>query len=339
MKKVIKTLGLVAMTALIATSCNKKEEMAEFNVSFGETYGLEAGPSLNGQKAYIDAYNGYTFKWNEGDKLLVYNLAEDYTNSVHEEYTADPGSEGKHSTRFTGPSVGDRKDIGFFVFYNPSKAHGDLKQGNRETFEVPATQNYDPRYLIDPTSLVMASTLGGTTTNQITNLTLNHVFGFLNVAVGNLSGDKQRHVSSIVVTDTRHLTGELDLYLPEVSASEFSGLFDRLEQYGPTDPTYIASLNQYLGQVGYHAHGDLGKTITLNCGNKELPYLYWDFFFITLRPGALYNGFSVTVNFSDAGVAPITVNFEGAAAMNYLIKPAWFKNLYIVTEGEPLQYN
>lgn len=333
MKKVIKTLGLVAMTALIATSCNKKEEVAEFNVSFGETYGLEAGPSLNGQKAYIDV-NGYTFRWNEGDQLLVYNLAEDYTNSVHEVYTADPGSEGKHATRFTGPSVGDRKDIGFFVFYNPSKAHGDLKQGNLETFEVPTTQTYDPRYLIDPTSLVMASTLGGTTTNQINNLAVNHVFGFLNVAVGNLSGEGQRHVSSIVVTDTRHLTGELDLFLPKISASEFTNY---LNAFNPNDATYMASLNSYLHQVGYNAHGDLGKTITLNCGNKELPFGYWDFFFITLRPGALYNGFSVTVNFSDAD--PITVLFEGADAMKYLIKPAWFNNLFIVTDGDPLQYN
>jgi hypothetical protein len=320
------------MVALVATSCQKKEEGAEFNVSFGETYGFQAGPSFDGQKAYLDPTDGYKFKWNDGDQVMVYNLSSNYEESVAEVFTADEGSEGQAIARFTGEPVGLKKDLGFFVFYNADKATGaPLQAGNKETFTVPATQDYDHDYLIDPSALMMACPLAATQGNHINNFTLQHIFGFLNVAVGGFESGLL--VDNIVVTDAEwNLNGQLDLKLPEVDAQIFTSLMEDLENPAIPEATYMANLHDYLyTQLGYHAHGEQSKSITLNCYDEEVPYHAWKYFFISLRPGALYKGFNVTINFKNTGVDPISVDVP--AGMQWLIKPGWFRNLYIGTDG------
>jgi hypothetical protein len=337
MKKIVRTLCLVAMVALVTASCKKKEEGAEFNVSFGETYGFQAGPSFDGQKAFLDPNDGFKFKWNDGDQIVVYNLSSNYQESVAEVFTADPGSEGQATARFTGEPVGAKKEHGYFVFYNANKAHRDLQEGNKETFTVSDVQVYNPTYRIDPSALVLANTLGAADGNHINSFTLQHVFGFLNVAVGGFESGLR--VDNIVVTDgSWNLTGDLDIKLPEVSAQTFNSLLSELENPQVSEETYIAHLHDYLhNTLGYHAHGDRTKTITLDCTTntanlgQEIPYHAWQYFFIPLRPGALYKGFHITINFKNAGVDPIVVDVP--AGMQWLVKPGWFRNIYIGTDG------
>jgi len=346
MKRVFRTLCLIAMVALVTTSCKKKEEGAEFNVTFGETYGFEVGPSLNGAKAYLDPWDGYKFKWNDGDQVMVYNVSATLGNSVAEVFTADPGSEGKQTARFTGTAVGPKKEHGYFVFYNANKAYGLPDDGVMETFRVPAVQNYNPTHLIDPTSLMLANTIGAAGESHINSFTLQHVFGYLNVAVGNLEETNARHVKSITVTDAKwHLSGELDVKLPEVSAQRFTELLEDLEDDDVTEAEYLAELHSYLTTLGYHAHGDnipLDKSITLNCVNTDYPQglgwnqYAWQYFFITLRPGALYKGFTIGIEFDENTNTEgydITVTIPENQAMKYLIKPGWFRNIFVDTDG------
>jgi hypothetical protein len=323
------------MVALVATSCKKKEEAVKFELSFAETTGFEAGPSIDDEKAYLDPNDSYKFKWNEGDAVMVYNLSK--TNpaaSVCGLYQSAPGSEGQAVASFSGVPLGAKKDAGFFVFYNPEKAHGDL-QNNRETFTVAGTQTYDPAYLMDPTTLVMASE-AEVVDEIVVRSTMKHIFGFLNVAIADNLGSKK--VSKIVVRDAMwNLTGDLDLNLTEVDTDEFTTLLNQLETSGDTE-AYQNALSIYLTRLGYHAHGERTKEITLECNNFALPYRTWQYFFIPVRPGALYKGFTVEIYLEGATEPTYTKTFDenvdgSDVCMNYLIKPGHFTNMYFTTKS------
>jgi len=325
MKRVFKTVCLIAMVGLLAVSCKKKEEeSAKFTMNFGETSGFQAGPSFDGSKAYFDPTDGYKFKWNAGDEVVIYNLASDYTQSNSEIFTA--ATDGARVV-FEGSPIGSRKDIGYFVFYNADKAHRDLKELNTETFEVKRTQTYDPTCYADPHALVAACTTEESGDGHASAFTVNHIFGYLNVAIGGFNTGIT--VDSIVVTDNKwNLTGQLDLRLPEVNASQFNTLLNMLET-GNDEDAYINALNDYLHTLGYNAYGNQSKSIKLDCLGAAVPYHAWKYFFISLRPGALYKGFSVDVYLTGNDDLHIDV----PASKNWLIKPAYFRNLYVGTDG------
>jgi hypothetical protein len=343
MKKIVRTLCLVAMVALVATSCKKKEEEANVTVGFDETTGFQVGSDIeNDAKAYID--NG-VFKWNEGDQIAFYNLAKGnaWEQSECTVLTAIEGSEGKTQTQFVGGEVKEMKD-GYFVFFHPSKAagaasHGTKGEDNLETFTVFPTQTYEPALKMDRTALVMACEApdGGV-------FTLHHIFGFLNVAIASNHPDNNpstypanpKTVTSIVVRDNHwHLSGQLDLKLDEVNTTKFNRLLNLLES---NDETYEGQLVGYLQDLGYYAHGTLGNTITLNCNNFELPWKAWQYFFIPLRPGALYKGYTVRINYGDNTYFEYTFEPENQSDMKYLIKPGTFRNAYFTTKSGFKEY-
>jgi hypothetical protein len=333
MKKIVRTLCLVAMVALVATSCRKNEESTKFEVKMGETYGFEVGPSLDGSKAYFDPNSGWSFKWSDDDKLVVYNLSSDWQQSKVATFQAAPGSQGQQYTTFsTTEEIGQKKDLGFFAFYNLSKAHKDIKEGNRETFEVSKDQYYEGSYRCDPTAMVMASTVEDADSHHLSGLFMQHIFGYLDVAIADNVGGKK--VREIIVTDKKwNLTGQLSLLLPEVSASEFTNLMNLC---ATNNSSYLTELNTYLNTLGYSAQGD-GKTITLHCGDFQLPWRQWQYFLISLRPGALYKGFIVRINYSDGTWAEKEFDPVQVDCMPYLIKPAWIRNVYFTTAQGFLQ--
>lgn len=318
MKSIFRAFALMAMVALVATSCKKNEEKTQFAVTIGEIQGFEAGPSLDGSKAYLDV-NGY-FHWNEGDQIMVYNLSST-GGSSSALYTSIPGSEGYSKTHFDGPSLGAANTPGYRLFYNPAKLSGGLDDENRQTFVVSNTQTYNSNYLCDPTAMVMACTSDA----SVENFAMQHIFGILDVAIANNTGTKS--VDRIEVKDAAfNLSGNLSLKLHEVDADQFSTLFNMCES---GNSGYEAALASYLNQIGYCANGDGEKTITLQCNNFALPYRQWQYFFIYLRPGALYKGFTVTIYYTDGTNVVKTIEPENA--MNYIIKPGWCRNMYFTT--------
>ena len=334
MKRVFRILGLAAVVALVAVSCKKNEGTKSFNVNVSELKGFQAGPSLDGSKAYFDPNDGYQFKWSEGDNLVIYNLASNYEESATGIFGLTSGA-GTHNATFEGGNIGDMKNVGYFLFYNGEKAHRDLQEDNRETFTVSAEQNYDPACKADPTAMVMAckvnqNQVAGT---QVQNFTMQHIFGYLNVAIAdNLDQNNPKKVTSIVVTDAKwNLSGDVSLKLGEVDAETLDGLINQCESTNGGE-AYLNALSTYLNTLGYIGQGE-GKSITMNCNNFQLPWRQWQYFFISLRPGALYKGFTVTINYNDGTSASHTFD----ANINYLIKPAYFRNVYFTTAQGFLQ--
>lgn len=313
------------MVALVATSCKKKEEETSFNINVGETYGFEVGPSLDGSKAYFDPNDGYRFKWNQGDRVLIYNLADDYQQSEVGEFMATQNGASSAFTPIT--NVGSPKNIGYRVFYNAGNAEQTIEAGNRVTFHVPTTQTYKPEYLADNNAMVMACT-AIEYQGHVGIFNMEHIFGYLNVAIYNKTGENSKQVSSIEVTDAQwNLTGDLELQISEVEASDFTALMNLCESTN-AGPAYLTALTNLVNKIGYNAT-PVGKTVTMNCNNFNLPNNQYQYFLISLRPGALYQGFTVKINYSDNTYSKKTY----PASMDYLIKPAYFRNVYAVTDG------
>jgi hypothetical protein len=333
MKRIIRTFGIIAMVALVATSCKKKEEETIFNMTIGETYGFEAGPSFDGSKAYFDPNDGFTFKWNQGDPVMVFNLDDDYTKSEVGMYTANTAA---HSSAFSPVSneVGSPKNIGYRVFYNAGNVLNDggiIHEDNRVAFRVNPTQTYEPSCWADPNAMVMACT-APVYQSHIGSFVMEHIFGYLNVAIANNSGTEKK-VKEIEVTDSEwNLYGELSLKLGPVVASQFTTLMNECVN---NNDAYLSDLTAYLQTLGYNASG-AGKKIKMNFKNDSFNLTpgQWEYFFISLRPGALYRGFTVKITFSDNSY------FQKyfAPNMDYIIKPAIIRNVYAVTKNNGSWY-
>lgn len=321
MKKFVKVIGAMCMAAVVActaSSCKKAEqEGSEFEVGLSQLDGFNSD-----ERAYIDVFAGSQLKWNEGDQIMVYNLATDYTQSVAHVFTANTGAEGQTRIPFSGSPVGAKKDIGYFYFYPAAKASGSLLEDNRETFTVSSTQTYNPRTFIDNNSLVMACTV-----NAIPdNFTMQHIFGILNIKVTKATAAR---VKNIVVTDNVfNLAGTMSLKLPEVNSTTLSTL---MSQCVNNDPGYAQALSNYLQDLGYESNGS-SHSITLDCSKCDnnqgvLVNSTKKYFFVSLRPGALYRGFTVTINYMDENLEPTILNYD--ASNSYCIQPARFTNLTV----------
>lgn len=325
MKKNVKLIGMMCMVALFAvsaSSCKKSEENAEFTVGLGQ---MHEDPT---DRAYVDL-NGQ-FRWNNGDKIMVYNLSSN-GNSIAREYTALPGADGKPSTKFKGRPVGAKKDLGFRYFYPAEKASGNL-ENNRETFTVSDIQTYNATYLADPKALVLA----GKPESLSDDITLDHIFGILNLKVTTTRTDLPC-VKEIIVEDKAfNLHGNLSLNLGAIeSSADFDRLLGLLEG---GDATYADEMVRYLQSIGYYEDNNgAGKTMTLDCskvndGNYQGVLLTGDMkrFRIVLRPGALYKGFKVTIKFMDENIPDYVFDdYWDVTNVNNLIKPGWFTTFYI----------
>ncbi len=321
MKMNFRTICMVCLTGAMAclmSSCKKdKDENASFMVGLPEMI-VEDGQD---ERAYIDFTNGGVFKWNGNDAIMVYNLNfTDGTQSVKEVYTTDANAEGKTTTRFSGNSVGAKKD-GFFYFYPADRAIGTLDAQNRETFSVSDTQTYtldgNGNPTIDPNSLSMACSVSAITNN----FTMQHIFGVLRLK---LKGTKA--VDHIVIRDNQiTLSGTASMKLHEVDTEELTEILDA---YSLDNDSHIAQMNEYLQRLGWETNGT-GKQITLDCSNAnngqgvQLSSSTQTPFFISVRPGALIKGFFVDVYFKDGSMTTIT-NYQNPKA-SYCIKPGVIK--------------
>ena len=326
MKRVFRALCLVAMVALVATSCKKNEGTKSIDANIGEVSGYRTNPDFDGSKAHFDPSN-YQFIWDQQDQIMTYNLSN--SNPSESEcaiFEAEKGGSGRaHFIFAENESLGSKKDQ-ILVFYPAAKAERMIQTNgnNIETFKVEATQDYNPTYKMDPNSMVMAA-VSDYATNDLGTFHMQHIFGFVNIGIAhNQTGDIT--VDKIVITDPHtNLTGELDLKLPEVDPNEFTTLMNELES---GDANYASHLSTYLHRVGYHAHGTQGKSVTLNC-NQALTYGQWTNFYIALRPGALYKGFTIDI-YCNGSTSP-TYSHTFDPAMNHLIKPGYFRNFYFLT--------
>lgn len=295
MKKTFKMIGmacLVGAFAFVGSSCKKNNT---------DTTSIKANmPALeenyiDGDRAYIDFNDGNKMKWSEGDQIAIYNLAENYTQSVRNIYTLISGANTTEG-HFSGGVMGDLNEgfDGYYAFYPASMVvNHPIGPRNSQTFDIPATQNYHYNCM-DPTSLVMTVKGEGI----MDHFRMKHIFGFADFK---LKGTKK--VKRIVVTDNQFpLNGDVTADLPCFTHEFYFRLKNGILEMADYRCDYsmaMASLNAMLQQFNYMGYAG-GYTMTLECGDGvQLNPNTYTKFIMTLCPGALCQGFSVTVYYTD----------------------------------------
>lgn len=332
MKKTFKMIGMACLLGAFAfagSSCKKNNtDTTSFKVNLPSVEETNIGED----RAYIDWDNGRYMKWSREDRVMFYNLnGSDYTKSIRNVYSLYEGA-GETHAHFSGGVMGDEQDPGYFAFYPAEKVENyPIGPRNSQTFDVPDVQHYNPRTM-DATSLVMA-TKGWAPTEDVT---FKHIFGFIKVRIQKDATQGWNKVEWVKVTDkTFNLTGDVTFDLPGVDQEELNRLINIA--YNPAKDwmtEYMVPLNNYLHSINYHGNAT-GKSITLICDepvdltpdpSAETPYKD---FFITLRPGALATGFTVTVKFEGIAEPVVFTQFDPEAAdwayENYYAAPGIHK--------------
>lgn len=314
--------------AMLFSSCNKDKKVTEVMINLPEFVDDDES------KAFIDFFNGNTFKWNANDQVVVYNLAADGNGSEKAIYATNANAAGKATANFDYAS-GDNltaKKYGYFMFYPVSKVDDEWNttQPNYQYFTVSPTQEYtkdvNNNPTVDPTSLALAVELPSL--NGPVNL--KHIFGVLRLKIKGTG-----NVTKIEVEDSRfNLNGRVAMRLHEVNMNKFSQAQDYFiavdDPYA--DPTFLAYWNNYSqNELHYWTEAPAigGHLMTLNCPGVGLDTDAETQFFIGLRPGALKYGFKVHV-YLDNAATPHTFDYTGVNNLHYGIKAGKIKGLSLV---------
>ena len=311
MKKIVRTIGLASMAALLmsVSSCKKDEGNGDvmIKVSVPEMEALE----VEGGRAYIDTH--YQFHWNANDQVRVYNLSQDANQSTSGVFRNISG-EGVQSAYFTGGSVGRKKDLGYFLAYPAMRALENpvlLKNENRADFQLSENQTYacyvnsaHPYSLVDGTAMLMAVN----TDNLMSELTFRHVCGCARIGFNTDTGQDVYVKRVTIIDNSFNLTGTAQVKVHAVNVEKLQALIN-LYKAG-NDAAYATQFQSYvIDTLGYNAQLT-GKSITMECfvmddnlqthpvklENSGSGYTYFNFM---LRPLALSNGFTVEITLCD----------------------------------------
>lgn len=280
---------MIGALAFFGTSCKKNNETKNVQASLP----VVETASVNDSRAYIDYFDGNKMKWSAGDQIMVYNMNEaDYTQTEAIVYGISSGIGSTVANFYSADQAFGPKQTAYYCFYPASKVmNHELTEGNHQIFDVPATQNYNVDCM-DPTSLVMACKGDGIVNG---NFMLQHIFGFINLR---LKGTGT--VTSIDVIDNQfHLSGNVEADIPGINAGTLSNLVAKCSDYTQDFDAYMGELRTYLQSINYASAPNSDKKMTLECGSVALNSGDFTNFIVSLRPGALCQGFQVVVHFSD----------------------------------------
>ena len=307
-KKIIYGICMMALVAVVATSCKKNEDTAT-------KFSAEIALLEDGDRAYLDPADKKTY-WEVDDELKVYNIDEDnYKNSVVQIYTVDnPG---------TGISPISGGDMGYntmyYGFYPAEMAKDSLLAGNYQKFDIPDYQpllfNPSGSWTVGGTSLPMAATC----TQADPVLRFQHIFGVARFKItckGDVNGeptaDRLRYLKQLVITDNHfNLSGTVTLKPHKINTQKLKDIMAAFKD--GAELTAIGDYNNYVlshtgDGLGYSAVGG-GKTITYDFhelnGGKGLQmnsdYDQYANVLVGLRPGALAYGFTVVATVYQEG--------------------------------------
>lgn len=337
MRKSIKLVGAMALVgalAFSASSCKKNDQTSSASVVMPKVQEV----NVDSERAYIDYDDENLMKWEDGDEIMIYNLNRNYRRSEREVYTIEEGYDGATHAMFEGNPMHRPFGDGYLVFYPAERVYGDLQEGNRQDFIVPTEQKYmfgnfmRPR--VDPRSLVMAGKVAQLDEESV----LSHIFGFANFRFKGeylpegYAGQRVRNV--VLHTNTLHITGNITVKLPGVDPDQLNALITQCAeaQTEEQQAAYWEALRAYLysDEVGYDSY-DQGFDLTLNCeeGEGGLGVMLGSqitHFLFSLRPGCLFDGFTLTVNFMDENVEPIVITKYQNPDYRYCIVPGVLKN-------------
>lgn len=323
---------MMAVVALAFASCKKNNQTEGIRFS-GVAQDFEV-QSMDEERAYI-VIHGTSFSTNfeVNDQIMVYNLNSDDANLTNYGiYWTDRDGHTVDWFYSSGTVINHQPtETNLFAFY-PAEIvnNARLWEGDNEAmFEITNEQIYRTK---GSTVLIPKRTMAMAAKDSLAPYVEEKVFNFKNIMGGlwlRLTDSQNRKVTSIVYEDNMfNVTGRVHLKVDEVDPDVLTNL---INNYDPSNATYLASLNAYITKSGYYvddAHNNLkGKTITLNCGEEgvQLGNSAKDFFII-LRPLAMYGGFKLTFNFTEGN--PIEWTYDGAATgRDLMITPNNLKRL------------
>jgi hypothetical protein len=305
---------MMALVALAFTSCKKAETKSSITVASEDliTVDLE-------DRAYLHEASNHTY-FEIGDRVMIFNISKTNPTESHCNVYESIG-EGSN-VRFVNSGYGDvaedALDGGYYAFYpfvEPNQnIITELNYGeNKSKFRVQAEQTYreDKVSLGD---LYMAGHSDAATLDAaVATFQMRNIMGVLRLLPYE---NAQRTVTQIKVVDNHfHLSGWVELIIPEVNGDELQALF---YSYSQTQE-WMNAANAIKNRMGYNVT-DAGMSITLNVPDGVklgATKATTPAFNIVLRPLALSQGFHIIFTFDDG----TTKDVDASAIHNYCIKP------------------
>lgn len=328
MKKITKTLCMMAVVALAFSACKKQTPSSDqmvFNHSMEQM--VTVNDENEFEKVYYDPSNVIAFEL--GDQLMLFDIregGEGSANSLYELVTAD--NQTYLTVVSTYSKLPETTTGAYYAFYPGGNVVGTNMAENRATFRLDSDQTYRPAdpakpgCTMLPRGALYIAAKAESKTLATAMFNCRNICGVLKLNFWSPSGKK---VSSIQVTDNAfNIVGDVNLKIDEVDPDYMSSLFSRYSE----DATYQAELKQYLDDLGYNATGT--KTVTLNCaegvalGNTKAAATP---FYIVMRPLALLKGCTIRVNFVGGGYK------EFKSTKNNVIKPNTIRNMATYSVG------
>ena len=329
MNKFAKMMCLLAILALVGTSCKKNEETVTCKATFAE---LEVE---DGAKSYLV---GSRIQWEPTDNVVIFNT--DNRDEVEEAFYHPSGAGNTVNLTPVNGGLTNTNTLGAFYGFYPANVEGGGYQsgsaaadGSHITarFLLPKEMQYrekNGKPVLPTNALACAGKDAASYVLSDVHFDMYPICGVLQLRF--FSPVPNKKIERIVVTDKRfNTTGYLDLYIDMINSAE---LTEWINSYNESE-SYLASLLLYKQSIGYYVpegaeNPDLGGVVTLQCGNLPLstnPYKPNDFY-IPLRPLACYKGFNVDVFFTDHTYA----NAITTAKKN-MIKPNVLKVMPVVS--------
>lgn len=322
--------------AFIASSCKKDQETASITVT---TSTLEEED--NDARVYVDFSDRNRMKWNANDRIMIYNLdPTDGNAAIVQEFHTDASAEGEITATFHGPAVGaPQSDLGYFFFYPAAMTSAAVDEDNRATFTVGDTQHYTELRTKKGAviSTIEPGTMAQAATSQDLHFQMNNIFGVARVyLMGN-----QEVVKVELIDNTFNLTGSAKVCLPNVDAAT---MLAYVEAYKQGAISYL-DMYDYLSDMLLYYPMPTGTMMTLDCSNYtdangevqhgvQLTNPDAKSFMFCLRPGALSNGFTLRVYYSDHTGTEIEFDTENLEnPREYCIVPGRIKGIRLKVDG------
>lgn len=304
----------MGVVALLATSCNKKDETTAKTYrggSYDERFEQENANGFE-ERAYID--NVYRMTFEEGDQVMLFNVDDETpANSEAALYVTTAGYEPVFEPYQADNTISDEMMSAKYAYYPGIHVQTEaLENENRSVFKLLPQQEYrevNGAPVVAKEALYMAAKLDNPASDY---------FAFRNICgvlVMKFYSPAGKTIESIKITDNAvTLTGDVTLKVNEVDPAQMMELF---RNYDPSNAEYVAALNEYKNQVGY-AVDQSGNELTLVCNDGVqlgTTATEANTFYFVLRPLALMNGFDMVITFNDTTTKTIST------VRNNMIKP------------------
>lgn len=299
---------MMALVALAFTSCKKQEQQTTFKASVADFIVEDE------ERAYIDAQSKIHFE--VGDRMMIFNISIDSAEMSHcATYKAiEDGNHVEFVNSGMG-TVGVALDGGYYAYYpstlvpDPADEWGfvsdrietELEFGeNKSKFYISPVQ----QYRADKVARKDLYLAGRTDAPNLAeaNIVMKSICGVWKLQPYD-NRVTPRTVTEIKIVAPHHLSGWVELIVPEMDADEMMAMFNN---FNATDPTYLATLAAYKNRIGYNVtDGGYSITMTMPEGGVQLGKTRQTTpsFNIVLRPLAMTFGADVTFTFSDGSQA------------------------------------